>query len=284
MKINAFFTETLGANLKNRRWSWGAVDPMTNRIFLRVWKDQIETMSDGDRIRVTTDKPRSHNHGFRERLSHLDQIQNGAEGFGIVCTAANSDAKEARKIMGFDRQTLLRLGTFIKENDHTYARIVARVPVDDVLRQRTAESTLTDDLKALVKQKIDSTTKETLVNARVGQGIFRSQVLKLWGHRCAVTHSETLDAIRASHIKPWRESTDRERLDPDNGFPLMANLDALFDAGLISFESSGKLIVSSMLNVTERQLFGIADKSLTKTPTAKTAEYLAYHRKHVFRK
>jgi putative restriction endonuclease len=43
MKISEFFTDTLGANLRNKRWSWGAVDPMTNRVFLRVWQDNIET-------------------------------------------------------------------------------------------------------------------------------------------------------------------------------------------------------------------------------------------------
>ena len=58
------------------------------------------------------------------------------------------------------------------------------------------------------------------------------QVLKIWGNRCCVTGSTTLDAIRASHIKPWRRSSNQERLDPYNGLPLVATLDALFDAGM----------------------------------------------------
>ena len=84
-----------------------------------------------------------------------------------------------------------------------------------------AEQQLAEDLITIAKRKeIESTTKETLINARVGQGPFREHVLQLWGKCCAVTRSLTLEAIRASHIKPWRQSTDEERLDPHNGLPL----------------------------------------------------------------
>ena len=172
----------------------------------------------------------------------------------------------------------------MKEGDSTYAKIDSRVPVSYIERQRTAESMLIDDLKALIKQNKNSTIKEALIKARIGQGIFRTQVLKLWGDRCSVTNSETSDAIRASHIKPWRLSTNEERLDPNNGLPLIASLDALFDAGLISFDESGKLIVSSKLKATEQKIFGINNTALTRTPTEKTVEYLTYHRNHIFRK
>lgn len=157
-------------------------------------------------------------------------------------------------------------------------------PRDDKAVTPRVQSTLTEDLKAILKRPIKSTTKDTLISARLGQGTFRSQVLQVWGNRCCITRSRTLDAIRASHIKPWRKSSDEERLDPNNELPLLASLDALFDVGLISFESSGRLIVSSQLSDAERLIFGVGEQSLTKRPTAKTAEYLAYHLNHVFRK
>ena len=135
------------------------------------------------------------------------------------------------------------------------------------------------DLKRIDQQEnVDPTTKKALVDARLGQGKFRTEVLRSWGNCCSVTGSMIQGAIRASHIKPWRESSNRERLDPNNGLPLIASLDALFDAGFISFESSGKLIVSSKVSTTERDIFGIGERSLRKKPTAKTAEYLAHHR------
>jgi hypothetical protein len=117
--------------------------------------------------------------------------------------------------------------------------------------------------------------KESLVNARIGQGPFREQVLQLWGRRCALTRSATLAAIRASHIKPWCDSTDEERLDPYNGIPLIASLDALFDAGLISFQSTGKLIVSAKLTTRERRIFGVGDGSLTIKPSPRLGRSLA---------
>ncbi|MBK6898287.1 MAG: HNH endonuclease [bacterium] len=87
-------------------------------------------------------------------------------------------------------------------------------------------------------------------------------MLRIWNSLCAVSGSSTLDAIRASHIKPWRDSTDHERLDPANGLPLLANYDALFDAGLISFDDNGCMIVSSILNVTEREQLDVIGKRL----------------------
>lgn len=284
MKINQFFTETLGANLRSPRWSWGAVDPISNRVFLRVWEDNIDRAKDGERILVARDKPRRPSNGFAERHRHIAQMQNRATAFGVLCTAVDPDTTEAREIASFDESTLLQLGELTHENGKTYARIVGRIPVTEIARQRTGQSTLTEDLKNLAKKKIDTTTKDALISARVGQGVFRSQVLQLWDNRCSVTRSTTLDAIRASHVKPWRHSTDKERLDPHNGLPLVASLDALFDAGLITFNSSGTLIVSSSFPETEQRLFGVQSRSLFKAPSDGTALYLTYHREHVFRR
>lgn len=157
----------------------------------------------------------------------------------------------------------------------------ARIPVEDL----AIPDSMLQDAITICWEEIETTTKVNLINARIGQGRFRSKVLKCWGNRCAVTRSETLDAIRASHIKPWRFSTNPERLDPYNGLPLVASLDALFDAGLICFEASGALIVSSKLSESEREIFGVnASSSLTKTPPPGTEQYLEYHRDCVFKK
>ncbi len=166
----------------------------------------------------------------------------------------------------------------------TPANIIARAPTDDFARIQSFANTLVEDLKSIALQKIDATTKSALVNARIGQGLFRSQVFKVWGNCCAVTGSTTIEAIRASHIKPWRSCQNEERLDAHNGLPLIASLDALFDAGLISFDLDGKMLVSNQLNPSERSLFSTIDRSLKKKPTHATTEYLCYHRQMVFRK
>lgn len=284
IKISNFFTDTLGAQLKNPRWSWGATDPLNHRIFLRVWQDEIQKTETGERIQIANNKPRRQSNGFSERQTHIDLIRAGAEGFGIVCTAVDPDTIDARQIASFDDKFLIRFGSITKEGGNTFAEIVERVSVHEVARQKTSESTLTEDLRAINRQEIDETTKQALINARIGQGLFRSKVLAIWGNCCAVTGSKTKDAIRASHIKPWRNSSNEERLDPNNGLPLIANLDALFDAGLISFDEQGSILVSPQLSPTERLILSVNDCRLLKSPTNATAVFLAYHRDNILRK
>ena len=76
------------------------------------------------------------------------------------------------------------------------------------------EDSLIEDINDIKDSNRDSTTKEALVKARKGQGVFRTQVLQRWGNACAVTGSLTLNAIRASHIKPWRQSSDADASIP----------------------------------------------------------------------
>lgn len=145
-------------------------------------------------------------------------------------------------------------------------------------KSRFGDSKLTDIKTIISNPTTDPTTMQAQITVRLGQGEFGSEVRELWNKRCAVTGSSTMAALEASHIKPWADSTDGERLDPNNGLLLTANLHKLFDAGLISFEDSGKILVSSKLSQSERKIFGVVGKKLFKKPSAETAKYLAYHR------
>jgi predicted restriction endonuclease len=143
---------------------------------------------------------------------------------------------------------------------------------------------LKNDLTTILSDEVASSTeKESLISARLGQGAFRTNVLAIWGNRCSVTGSSTLEVIRASHIKPWRDSNNSERLDPYNGLPLVASLDALFDAGIISFDEKGNILVSSILDKKEQDIYGVVGKVLTKEPSKNTASYLQYHRANIYR-
>ena len=51
----------------------------------------------------------------------------------------------------------------------------------------------------------------------------------------------------ASHIVPWRLSTDEERLDVDNGILLSPLYDALFDKHLISFKDDGEILIANSI-------------------------------------
>ncbi|MEQ1934865.1 MAG: HNH endonuclease [Fimbriimonadaceae bacterium] len=151
-------------------------------------------------------------------------------------------------------------------------------------KQEPHPSSLVEDLESLISNEgAVKTSRQSLIEARIGQGVFRYNVLALWENRCSVTGSRTLDAIRASHIKPWRVSSDQERLDPQNGLPLVATLDALFDIGLISFMPDGMMRVSSLLGADECTLLGLPGRLQTRKLPSRTAEFLIYHENKFFR-
>jgi hypothetical protein len=137
--------------------------------------------------------------------------------------------------------------------------------------------------KALARVADKGTEVERLVRQRVGQDVFREALLDYWGGACAVTGLALPDVLRASHAKPWADCTnDEERLDVFNGFILVAHLDALFDRGLITFESTGRLVVASRLAAEHRALLNLDEKLSVRWIAQEHLPFLQWHRKHVF--
>ena len=266
--ISRFFEETLGVKLKNTQWSYGAIDRANNRVFLKLWENEQD--DDGVKFQVYW-KDEIKSNGKTERLEHIDAIRRGAKCFGVLGKFIDPKA-EKMKIETFDDEQLLIIGNLEDDDRYTYARISGRLPISEL-----GVSTLIADIKK-IESNSDPTTAQALINARVGQGKFGLAVRQLWNHRCSVTGSTTKAALEASHIKPWADSSDAQRLDPNNGLLLTANLHKLFDAGLISFDDSGKLLVSSNLSQSEKEIFGVIGKKLSKKPSTETANYLSYHR------
>lgn len=140
------------------------------------------------------------------------------------------------------------------------------------------ESQVNDELAQYEAAGTKETEIERLVRQRVGQNTFRQAMLNYWGGACAVTGVAVPEVLRASHAKPWAEcSSDAERLDVYNGFLLNANLDALFDRFMISFNANGELLVSKRLAEIDVGLLGI-DKAMHLRWIAKEhLPYLGYH-------
>jgi len=138
------------------------------------------------------------------------------------------------------------------------------------------------DREVFARTDIGSTQKQTLVNARRGQGLFRERVIHLEG-RCRMTGVTLTDHLRASHIKPWKDSSDFEKLDGNNGLLLSPHLDHLFDQGYISFTDFGDLILSVHCPAALIKAWGV-DESLNVGPFRLAQRvYLAHHRDHVFK-
>ncbi|MBY6279026.1 HNH endonuclease [Stenotrophomonas maltophilia] len=101
---------------------------------------------------------------------------------------------------------------------------------------------------------------------------------------CRLTGIEDLRFLRASHIKPWADSTDSERVDGENGLLLAPHADLLFDRGWISFTSSSHLLVSNGLPTDIQARLGlILDASLRfGIFSSKQLSYLEFHRDVIF--
>lgn len=96
-------------------------------------------------------------------------------------------------------------------------------------------------------KKPNITERSGLVTSRVGQGYFKSQLLEKYHSQCAITKVTTRGILIASHIVPWSEASDEERLDVNNGILLSPLYDALFDKHLIAFDDSGGIIISPII-------------------------------------
>jgi hypothetical protein len=123
-----------------------------------------------------------------------------------------------------------------------------------------------------------TTEAERLVIQRIGQDIFRDALMDYWGGRWPMTDITEPGLLRASHIVPWADCTDVQRLDVHNGLLLSALWDAAFDRGLISFADDGTALASPQLSETARTALGLSGASpLTGLRDAHRAN-LALHR------
>lgn len=132
-------------------------------------------------------------------------------------------------------------------------------------------------------ETITETTRTAVVQARRGQGLFKQRVMRI-EQRCRLTGVEQMEHLRASHCKPWRDATNVERLDGENGLLLTPDADHLFDRGFLSFEDSGKVLVSPVAHAPSLRAMGLDPASLGNVGafSAGQRSYLAFHRDNVF--
>lgn len=274
--INAFFATVLNAPLANPRWSWGAVNEFGASVFLRLWRMDL-TVVDGRRCISVLGTGGADSHGWKERERHIELIKSGHSGYGVLCDKGRPDSGT---ITGFDQANLAKLGQVFEKNGEVFVEFLDMVSVAFALGFG-AVNEVADDLLALSNAPIPETTRTALMAARVGQGNFRQQLMRRWDSACAVSGCRISAMLRASHCKPWRDSDNGERLDPDNGLLLVANLDALFDAGWIAFDDAGAMLVTGSIPAAEQKALGLP-APLTRAPSVRLRRYLAYHRENVF--
>lgn len=132
----------------------------------------------------------------------------------------------------------------------------------------------------VARTDLPETEKLQLISARRGQGLFKSRV-EIIEPQCRITKLEDRAHLHASHIKPWRDSTDREKLDGYNGLLLSPHVDHLFDRGFISFEDSGRVVVSPKLPSIVLERWSIDPARSVGVFCSEQRAYLNYHRDNV---
>lgn len=147
--------------------------------------------------------------------------------------------------------------------------------------KRIADSIITE-IKAVENDNtIKMTEKNSIVKSRIGQGIFRKGLIEYW-HGCAISQCPLTWMLIASHIKPWRDADNQERLDPYNGLLLLPNYDKLFDLGYISFNSKGKIMYSRLLDKFDRETIGLTNNLHLVKLEEQHLKYLKYHNDNCF--
>jgi putative restriction endonuclease len=194
-------------------------------------------------------------------------------------------------------------GVYLAQIPRTMALVLAQLASPELLGiiqgirfSETAETQL-PELRGIVEweerqceqiadnRQLEETEKQALIKARRGQGIFRQNVSRI-ERCCRVTRVERPEHLIASHIKPWRESDNRERLFQGNGLLLTPTIDHLFDRGFISFENNGELLISPVAHKESVEKMAIATDRVVNVGgfAEPQKEFLEFHRAKVFLK
>jgi hypothetical protein len=151
-----------------------------------------------------------------------------------------------------------------------------------LLEKRSVVETDVGLIRVVAPQNAPLTQYERIQAARIGQGDFRTALIAAWNSTCPVVGVDHPELLRASHIKPWRDSTDAERLDPFNGLLLCAHIDALFDRGFISFENDGRILISRIVTQANLNRLKLNPDMVISGLDERHVPYLDHHRRNCF--
>jgi putative restriction endonuclease len=162
---------------------------------------------------------------------------------------------------------------------------------ENALKDQIARSVAESDLPEQDTERI------ILAAARVGQHVFALNVLTNCGRRCVFCGLNPFpDVARrmllAGHIKPWKDSSASERLDPRNGLAACPSHDVAFDTGMLTVSADLKIHIAQPLadavrgDQLTRQYYGrppLLDTLLLPDDAERPRrKYLDWHREKIF--
>ncbi|QGQ23930.1 HNH endonuclease [Gimesia benthica] len=88
-----------------------------------------------------------------------------------------------------------------------------------------------------------------VVTQRLGQGVFRDELIQMYEGKCAITGCNAIEALEAAHIDPYCNTGSN---DPSNGLLLRADIHKLFDRNLVGIEPDSLTVhISASISNTE---------------------------------
>lgn len=129
---------------------------------------------------------------------------------------------------------------------------------------------------------ISLTEKEHIVKSRIGQGRYRDLIIEKY-KKCVITGIDDKRVLIASHIKPWELSDNTERMSQENGLLLSPTYDKLFDRGFISFNDTGRIMLSKYFSDKNFKRVGLSKGRIFNIQlTNEMKSFLEFHRDTVF--
>ena len=112
---------------------------------------------------------------------------------------------------------------------------------------------------------LTETESKAKTKVRLGKQKFRNELMDQW------------------NSKPWKDSTEAERLNRYNGLLLCRNHAALYDEGFIAFDGQGKIHISSQIPEEDYEKYAIHAK-VKIVRMEENKYYFKWHKKHMLKK
>lgn len=215
------------------------------------------------------------------RTNYMSWLRFLSENYALHAQLSETDIES---IISSERIARLRRSRYTQLKDIGNFRSALRKYKDFLsfgFRQKSEEINNAEENRIMSDKTLAQTERVAIVRARRGQGLFRDRLIEYW-NGCSISLFAHLDVLVASHIMPWSEANNQQRVDVYNGLLLLPNYDKLFDRGYITFNDDGEVILSALLTGIDRDLLRIDQSIKLSRIEDKHREYLMYHREHCY--
>lgn len=232
------------------------------------------------------------NNIFQQQIGNNDILINSINSYSPVISISDSSVQLKEGQNYANLQAYINVDIVNDRNNKEYFFDLFGLPNQNNVGQQIENPDIITNVSreeiAVLNQLQDTpnltqTEKNQIVAARIGQGYFRRSLIYECGF-CPITGVDDSRFLIASHIKPWKSSSNQERLYAKNGLLFTPTYDKLFDKGYISFTNDKRIIVSPLVSNENKLRVNLVEGNVYPLlPVIGRELFLDYHRQNVFR-